>query len=81
MTVNSTHCFDSLGNMVTGWVEALDNKWYYFENEKNTREGAMIIGWKEIQGECYFFTTDGSLLISAITPDGYLVDFDGKRAK
>lgn len=76
--VSNTYCFDSTGNMVTGWVHTPDSKWYFFETAKNTKEGTMVTGWKEVQGAWYFFATDGSMLQNTITPDGYLVGIDGK---
>ena len=44
-----TYCFDQKGNMLTGWVGTIDNKWYFFENEKTVLEGSMITGWKKVQ--------------------------------
>ncbi|MDU1467209.1 MAG: MBL fold metallo-hydrolase, partial [Streptococcus mitis] len=39
--------------------------------------GAMQTGWKRIDGNWYYFQTDGSLLKNAITPDGYKVNEEG----
>ena len=78
VTVSNTYCFDSAGNMVTGWVHTPDSKWYFFENAKNVNEGTMVTGWKEVQGSWYFFATEGYMLTNTITPDGYLVGTDGK---
>ena len=74
----NTYYFDGEGNMVTGWVKTLDGKWYFFENEKNINEGSMVKGWKQVSGAWYYFYDDGSMLINGMTPDGYLVDVDGK---
>lgn len=76
--VQNTYCFDATGNMLTGWVKTADNKWYFFENEKTMNEGKMIVGWKFIQNAWYYFTEDGSMLVSSFTPDGYYVGADGK---
>lgn len=76
--VSDTYCFDSAGNMITGWLHTPDNKWYFFENAKNVKEGTMSTGWKEVQGAWYFFATDGSMLSNTMTPDGYMVGTDGK---
>ena len=76
--VQNTYCFDATGNMLTGWVKTADNKWYFFENEKTMNEGKMVVGWKFIQNAWYYFTEDGSMLVSAITLDGYYVGADGK---
>ncbi len=79
--VSNTYCFDTYGNMVTGWVNTPNSKWYFFENAKTSKEGSMLTGWKEIQGSWYFFATNGVLLVNTITLDGYLVDIDGKWIK
>ena len=76
--VSNTYCFDTSGNMVTGWVNTPDSKWYFFETAKTKEEGKMVTGWKEVQGSWYFFATNGMMLINAITPDGYIVGADGK---
>lgn len=81
VAVSYTYCFDQKNNMLTGWVGTLDNKWYFFENAKTSLEGTMIIGWKEVQGEWYYFTSDGEMLTNAMTPDGYMVGADGKWVK
>ena len=65
--------------MVTGWVKTQDNKTYFFENAKTPDEGKMVTGWKQIQADWYYFQADGSLLVSAVTPDGFTVGADGKR--
>jgi glucan-binding YG repeat protein len=64
--------------MLTGWVQTADGKWYFFENNKNVNEGKMIIGWRNVGGSWYYFTEDGSMLVDAITPDGYKVNTEGK---
>ena len=74
----NTYFFDSNGNMVTGWIKTVDNKWYFFENEKTINEGRMVTGWKKVSGTWYYFTEDGNMLVNGMTPDGYLVDADGK---
>ena len=72
-----TYYFDKEGNMITGWVNTLDNKWYFFENLKTIDEGKMIIGWKKIKDVWYYFLADGTMLRNAITPDGFRVGDDG----
>ena len=52
--------------------------WYFFENAKTADEGKMILGWKQIQNDWYYFQVDGVMLVSAGTPDGYFVGADGK---
>ena len=78
VAVQNTYYIDTEGNMVTGWVKTADNKTYFFENAKTIDEGKMAIGWKQIQSAWYYFTADGSMLVSAMTPDGYFVGADGK---
>ena len=77
VVVNSTYYFNEAGEMITGWVKTADNKTYFFENAKTTKEGEMIVGWKQIQNTWYYFNTDGSLLTNGTTPDGYIVGADG----
>ena len=73
---NATYCFKD-GNMLTGWIKTIDEKWYFLENAKNANEGQMVYGWKQIDGKWYYFTADGSMLVNAVTPDGRLVGADG----
>ena len=78
-TVQDTYYFDSKGDMVTGWVQTPDNKWYFFNNEKTLDEGKLCIGWRKIDGAWYFFSSnDGSMLTNTTTSDGYKVGADGK---
>ena len=79
--VQNTYYFDSEGSMLTGWIKTLDNKTYFFENEKTANEGKMTIGWKLIQNDWYYFDIDGSMLMNSYTPDGYYVGVDGKMQK
>lgn len=74
---SSTYYFDQSGNMVTGWVQTSDNKWYFFDNIKNANEGKMVTGWRVVGNNWYYFTPDGSMLQSGMTPDGYIVGADG----
>ena len=74
---NDTYYFNSSGEMVTGWIQTADNKWYFFENAKNGNEGKMALGWKKISDKWYYFIADGSMLVNSITPDGYIVGRDG----
>ena len=34
-------------------------------------------GWQQENGRWHYYQPDGSLLVSAVTPDGYLVDETG----
>lgn len=74
--ITDTYCFKD-GNMLTGWIRTIDGKWYFMENAKNANEGKMVFGWKQIDGKWYYFTTDGSMLVNALAPDGRMVGADG----
>ena len=74
---NDTYYFDATGNMVTGWVQTIDNKWYFFENAKTSEEGKMQIGWKQVNGTWYYFGSDGAMYYNTLTPDGFFVDANG----
>ena len=75
--MTDTYYFDNTGSMVTGWIQTLDNKWYFTIDDKNIREGQMVFGWYNVHGTWYYFTADGSMLVNDITPDGYQVGADG----
>ena len=79
--IKNTYYFDANGNMVTGFLETANKTTYYFEVAKILDEGKMIVGWKNINGFWYYFNEDGSMLVSALTPDGYLTGIDGKLIK
>ena len=65
--------FDSVnGDMKTGWQQD-GNTWYYLGNS-----GAMKTGWQEWGGAWYYLGWDGAMLVNTTTPDGYLVDQDGR---
>ena len=81
VSTQNTYYFNSEGNMITGFVKTSDGKTYFFENAKTKDEGKMVIGWKYIQNDWYYFSSDGSMLKNATTPDGYLVGLDGKYIK
>lgn len=78
ISTQNIYYFDLEGNMITGFVKTSDGKTYFFENAKTKDEGKMILGWKLIQGDWYYFSNDGSMLKNSMTPDGYLVGSDGK---
>ena len=73
----ATYYFDREGNMVTGWIETVDNKWCYMNSTKNAQEGAMVFGWYQIQSKWYYFLADGIMLANTTTPDGFVVGADG----
>ena len=81
MITQNTYYFNALGDMITGWVKTVDNKYYFFENAKTVDEGKMVVGWKQIQNEWYYFNIDGSMFVNGITPDGYGIAADGKMIR
>lgn len=78
--VHDTYYFDASGNMVTGWMQTSDNKWYFFDDTVGANEGKMALGWKEVGGSWYYFTENGSMLTNGTTPDGYKINADGTWA-
>ena len=80
--ISHTYYFDSTGFLYTGWLQTGDGKWYFFDTDKGLNIGTLCYGWKLINKDWYFFNlTDGSLLTSTRTPDGYLVDAEGRYVK
>ena len=77
-TVADTYYIDNSGNMMTGWLNTADDKWYYFDATKDGNEGKMAIGWKQVQNDWYYFLSNGTMMINGMTPDGYTVGSDGK---
>ena len=70
------------GRLVMGWYyDAKDMKWYYL----NQFTGSMATGWQKLGEYWYFFSTEsqsgrpmGTLYVNEITPDGYMVDENGR---
>ena len=73
-----TYYFNIAGELVTGWVQTIDNNKYFFEVDYNANEGKMVKGWKVVEGKWYFFGDDGAMYRYTMTPDGYLVDANGE---
>ncbi|MEG2348923.1 MAG: serine hydrolase [Hungatella sp.] len=62
--------FDSNAYMATGWRQFSNGAWYFFKPG-----GAMEkADWVMDQGKWFYLDSDGVMLKSAKTPDGYLVD-------
>lgn len=76
-----TYYFNATGDMTVGWLVTSDGKKSFAEMQKNMSEGALVIGWKLIDGYWYFFDSEGTMLVNTLTPDGYLVGADGKWIK
>lgn len=77
-TIVDVYYFDDAGKMVTGIVKDDKGDYYYFETEANENQGKMVIGWKLIDGDFYYFGADGKMLQNGTTPEGLKVDANGK---
>ena len=71
---------DPLGQVYRNWWIVSGNRWYYAGNDGN-----LLYGWQFIGGRWYYFSKyllngnpQGALLTSTVTPDGYLVDENGR---
>ena len=69
------------GYMATGWVDVNGSKYYLFPNSDGWK-GRMLTGWQWIDGNCYYLDTqgqnEGALYRNTTTPDGYVVDAEGR---
>jgi|GEM_PF-6831502 len=71
------------GRMHTGWYQAADGSWYFFNNEDSaSAQGQMLTGWQWIDGYCYYFeekagSEQGGMYAGKMTPDGYNTDAQG----
>lgn len=66
----------TFGRMDYGWY--FDGMhWYFLNTSHEGAFGAKVRGWQWIDGYCYYFDNEGTLLVNTITPDGYNVDADG----
>ena len=72
--------FDIDGKMYTGWITDSLGVTYYFETS-GSEIGKQVHGWKNIGGVYYYFGQDGNLFKGGVTPDGYIVDAEGKWQK
>ena len=78
--VSNKYFFDENGKMLTGWLtDSIGNK-YFLDNSMTNDMGKMSVGWKQIENSWYYFNADGTMLINAMTPDGYTIGSDGKWA-
>lgn len=74
--------FDAKGAVVTGWYTDAAGDIYYLNPVCDNTQGAMVTGWRLIDGKYYYFNetsngTKGKLLKNTFTPDGYYVDENG----
>ena len=65
------YCNADKSYTVNNW-QYINNKWYFF-NEV----GYMKTGWIQWNSKWYYCGTDGDMLVSTTTPDGYKVGSDG----
>ena len=75
--------FDENGYMMTGWYTDGNGDTYYLNPVSDNTLGRMVTGWYLIDGVYYYFNeepdgTRGKMYRNTRTPDGYLVDEDGK---
>lgn len=66
------------GKMKYGWYQDQSGAWYFFSTEHNGSFGKGLTGWNWIDGYCYFFDASGKMFSSGTTPDGYVVNSDGR---
>ena len=76
--VVDTYYFNDAGELVTGFVNTIDNNRYFFEVTQNGNEGKMVKGWRLISNKWYYFGEDGAMYRYSMTPDGYFVDGNGE---
>lgn len=53
--------------------EEINGKWYIFDEN-----GYMRTGWIDWNGEAYYCDNSGAMLKNTTTPDGYILDYDGR---
>ena len=75
--------FDENGYMMTGWYTDENGDTYYLNPVSDNTLGRMVTGWYLIDGVYYYFNeepdgTRGKMYRNTRTPDGYLVDENGK---
>lgn len=69
---------DEAGVMKFGW-QLIDGVWYFLNTQHDGTFGAALLsGWYWIDGYCYYFDGDCKMAANTTTPDGFLVDADGR---
>lgn len=69
---------DETGLLAAGW-HFVSGNWYFFNTSHDGTYGAAFEdGWHWIEGYCYYFGIDGKMFAESITPDGFLVNAEGR---
>ena len=86
--VASWYHFNAEGYADAGWFTDADGQRYFLHNLHDGSFGYMYTGWNQIGDSWYYFNTEtregkskGSLMINAVTPDGYKVGAEGVLVK
>lgn len=66
------YCFDESGYMKTGWI--LDQGSWYYLNDDGSMAAQKWILWND---RWYYLTWNGAMAVNTMTPDGYVVGYDG----
>ncbi|WP_373264351.1 carboxypeptidase regulatory-like domain-containing protein [Hungatella hathewayi] len=66
------YCFDESGYMKTGWI--LDQGSWYYLNDDGSMAAQKWILWNE---KWYYLMWNGAMAVNTMTPDGYVVGYDG----
>ena len=77
-TVLDFYYFDNDGLMYTGWLRDANNVTYYFDKTAGANQGKLARGWMKVDESYYYFDGNGVMLSNTTTPDGYVVDANGK---
>lgn len=70
---NTWYYFNQDGYMCTGWIP-VNGKWYYCYGNGAMAQDSWIDG-------VYYVGSDGAMYVNATTPDGFLVDGNGRCIK
>lgn len=74
------------GQMQSGWFQTDDGSWYFLNTAHDGTFGSALTGWQWIDGHCYYLgaaegADAGKMYTKGITPDGYLIDEQGRWAE
>ncbi len=79
--VTEWYRFGADGYMVTGWFIDTDGRTYYLNQPGEGTSGAMAVGWKQINGEWYYFLKASEGVEGSLAPSGwYYLDYNGISA-